>query len=82
MSKLLSCKFNIDTACVELRYADGQSINIYCPGVEDSFETTLDMRAEMDWLIYNAPFEYTKMVLYDMLEGCLRGTSGIHSLDS
>lgn len=48
MSKLLSCKFNIDTACVELRYADGQSINIYCPGVEDSFETTLDMRAEMD----------------------------------
>lgn len=82
MSKLLSCKFNIDTACVELRYADGQSINIYCPGVEDSFETTLDMRAEMDWLIYNAPFEYAKMVLYDMLEGCLRGTSGIHSLDS
>ena len=76
MSKLLSCKFNIDTACVELRYADGQSINIYCPGVEDSFETTLDMRAEMDWLIYNAPLED------DTLEGYLRGTSGIHGLDS
>ncbi len=82
MSKLLSCKFNIDTACVELRYAGGQSVNIYCPGVEDSFETTLDMRAEMDWLIYNAPFEYAKMVLDDTLEGYLRGTSGIHGLDS
>ena len=82
MSKLLSCKFNIDTACVELRYVGGQSVNIYCPGVEDSFETTLDMRAEMDWLIYNAPFEYAKMVLDDTLEGYLRGTSGIHGLDS
>ena len=61
MSKLLSCKFNIDTACVELRYVGGQSVNIYCPGVEDSFETTLDMRAEMDWLIYNAPFEYAHL---------------------
>ena len=23
MRKLISCEFNIDTACVELRYADG-----------------------------------------------------------
>lgn len=23
MKKLMSCEFNIDTACVELRYADG-----------------------------------------------------------
>ena len=81
MSKLLSCKFNIDTACVELRYADGQSINIYCPGVEDSFETTLDMRAEMDWLIYNAPFEYARMVLDGTLEGYLKEASGMHDLE-
>lgn len=51
MSKLISCEFNIDTACVELRYADGGSINIYCPSVEDSFDTTLSMRTEMDRLI-------------------------------
>ena len=81
MSKLLSCKFNIDTACVELRYADGQSINIYCPGVEDSFETTLDMRAEMDWLIYNAPLEYARMVLDGTLDGYLREASDVHSLE-
>ena len=81
MSKLLSCKFNIDTACVELRYAGGQSVNIYCPGVEDSFETTLDMRAEMDWLIYNAPLEYARMVLDGTLDGYLREASDVHSLE-
>lgn len=51
MNKLLSCEFNIDTACVELRYAGGRGINIYCPSVEDSFDTTLSMRTEMDRLI-------------------------------
>ena len=29
MSALVSCKFNIDTACVELRYADGEVLSIY-----------------------------------------------------
>ena len=71
MNELISCEFNIDTACVELGCAGGQSINIYCPGVEDSFDTTLAMRTEMDWLIYNAPLEYAKMVL----DGTLRDTS-------
>lgn len=60
MSELLSCKFNIDTACVELRYADGEVLSIYTPGVDDSFDTTIAMRAEMDWLIYNAPLEYAQ----------------------
>ena len=40
MRKLVSCEFNIDTACVELLYADGKVLNIYTPGIEDSFDTT------------------------------------------
>ncbi len=72
MRKPISCEFNIDTACVELRYAGGGSINIYCPGVEDSFDTTLAMRTEMDWLIYNAPLEYARMVLDGSIEKYLR----------
>ena len=81
MSKLISCEFNIDTACIELRYADGGSINIYCPGVEDSFDTTLPMRTEMDWLIYNAPLEYARMVLDGTLEGYFKEASGMHDLE-
>ena len=55
MRKLVFCEFNTDTACVELRYADGEVLSIYTPGVDDSFDTTIAMRAEMDWLIYNEP---------------------------
>ena len=81
MLELLSCKFNIDTVCVELRYADGEVLSIYTPGIEDSFDTTIAMRAEMDWLIYNDPLSYTKMVLDGSLESYLRRVSGKHSLE-
>ena len=81
MNELISCEFNIDTACVELRYAGGGRISIYCPGVEDSFDTTLSMRTEMDWLIYNEPFKYARMVLDGTLEGYLREASGLHGLE-
>ena len=40
MKKLLSCEFNIDTACVELRYAGGEKLSIYTPGIEDSLGIT------------------------------------------
>ena len=81
MSELLSCKFNIDTACVELLYADGEVLSIYTPGIEDSFDTTIAMRAEMDWLIYNDPLSYAEMVLGGSLESYLRRVSGKHSLE-
>ena len=51
MPKLLSCLFNIDTGCVELKFSDHSMISIYCTGVEDAIETTIYSRAEMDWLI-------------------------------
>ena len=53
MKTLISCEFNIDTACVELRYTDGETLSLYTPGIEDSFDTTLPMRTELDWLIYS-----------------------------
>ena len=30
MDKIISCEFNIDTACVEVKYADGSMISIDC----------------------------------------------------
>lgn len=81
MRKLVSCEFNIDTACVELRYADGEALSLYTPGREDSFDTTLPMRTEMDWLIYNAPLEYAQMALDGTLEQYLREAAGMHGLE-
>ncbi len=31
MDKVISCAFNIDTACIEVKFADGSMISIYCP---------------------------------------------------
>lgn len=81
MSKLLSCAFNIDTASVELKCADGSQISIYCPGVEDSIDTNIHSRSELDWLIYNAPLEYTMLVLNGDLEDFVKRASNQHTLD-
>lgn len=58
MDKLISCKFNMDTACVDLRYADGEVISIGCIAVEDEFVYAPNARAELDWLLYNDPLSY------------------------
>ena len=63
MDKLISCKFNIDTACVDLRYADGEALSIDCIAVEDEFGYSPHARVELAGLIYNDPLSYTQMVL-------------------
>lgn len=48
MDTLLSCKFNIDTTCVELRYADGAILSIDCIAVEDKLGYSPHARTELD----------------------------------
>ena len=62
MKKLLSCKFNIDTACVELKYDDGSMISINCTAVENELDASMLQRGELDWLVYNKPLEYAELV--------------------
>lgn len=61
--KILSCEFNIDTACVELKFADGTMISIDCTAVENEVADNMYQRSELDWLIYNAPLEYADLIL-------------------
>ena len=61
--KILSCEFNIDTACVELKLADGTIISIDCTAVENEVADNMYQRSELDWLIYNAPLEYADLIL-------------------
>ena len=60
---ILSCEFNIDTACVELKLADGTIISIDCTAVENEVADNMYQRSELDWLIYNAPLEYADLIL-------------------
>lgn len=61
--KLLSCEFNMDTACVELKFADGNMIAIDTIAVENTVADSMYERSELDYLIYNAPLEYADLVL-------------------
>ncbi len=61
--KILSCEFNIDTAYVELKLADGTMISIDCTAVENEVADNMYQRSELDWLIYNAPLEYADLIL-------------------
>ena len=61
--KILSCTFNMDTACVELKMADGTLISIDCTAVENEVADNMYQRSELDWLIYNAPLEYADLIL-------------------
>ncbi len=63
MRKLLSCEFNMDTACVELRYSDNTVIAIYTPAVENEVADNMYERSELDYLVYNAPLEYADLIL-------------------
>lgn len=80
MDKLISCEFNIDTASVELKYADGDMVSIYCPRVEDQVADTMVQRAELDWLVYNEPLTYAQLVLNGELARYLAEPS-IHGLN-
>ena len=72
MNTLISCEFNIDTACVELKYADGTTISIDTIAVENEVADNMYQRSELDWLIYNNPLEYVQLVLEGNLESYLK----------
>ena len=74
MKQLLSCEFNMDTACVELKYDDGSMISIDCTAVENELDASMLQRGELDWLIYNKPMEYADLILNGGIENYIKGT--------
>ena len=71
MKTLISCEFNIDKACVELKYSDGTMMSIDTIAVENEVAENMVQRSELDWLIYNKPLEYAQLVLSDNLKAYL-----------
>ncbi len=63
MDKMISCEFNMDTACVELRFADGAMISIDTIAVENEVADNMYEWPELDYLVYNAPLEYADLIL-------------------
>ena len=73
MKKPISCEFNMDTACVELKFTDGSMIAIDTIAVENEVVDNMYQRSELDWLIYNKPLEYAQLVLGGDLERYVQG---------
>lgn len=63
MRKILSCEFNLDTACVELSLEDGMLLSIDCTAVENEVANSMYQRSELDWLIYNDLLAYAELIL-------------------
>ena len=80
--KILSCAFNMDTACVELNFDDGTMIAIDTIAVENEIADNMYQRSELDYLIYNDPAAYAELILNGDLEKYLKAVTQYKPMDS
>ena len=80
--KILSCAFNMDTACVELKFDDGSMIAIDTIAVENEITDNMYQRSELDYLIYNDPVAYADLILNGDPEIYLKTVTEYKPLDS
>ena len=81
MERLIFCEFNMDTACVELKFANGSMIAIDTIAVENEVADNIYQRSELDWLIYNDPAAYADLVLNGDPETYLKTVTEYKPLD-
>lgn len=72
---IISCEFNIDTACVEVKLTDGSMVSIDCDAVEDEYARNMYEVSELDYLIYNEPMSYVRLLLSGRMEKYLRNNT-------
>lgn len=80
MTYLISCEFNMDTGCVELKFADGSMIAIDTIAVENEVADNMYQRSELDYLIYNDPVAYAELILNGNPEAYLKTVTEYKSL--
>ena len=81
MAPLLSCEFNMDTVCVELKFADGSMISINCIAVENEIADNMYQRSTLDYLIYNDPVGYANLIFNGDPEEYLKNVTDYNPLD-
>ena len=80
MNYIKSCEFNIDTACVEVKLADGSMVSIDCDAVENEYSNNMYETSELDFLIYNEPMSYVRLLLSGKIEEYLLNSTDYTSL--
>ena len=79
--QIKSCKYNMDTACVELIFTDGSMIAIDTTAVENEVADNMYQRSELDYLIYNDPVAYADLIFNGDPETYLKAVTEYKSLD-
>ena len=74
-NQIMSCEFNIDTACVEVKLTDGSMVSIDCIAVENEYANNMYETSELDYLIYNEPMGYVRLLLSGKIEEYLRDST-------
>ena len=74
-NNIISCEFNIDTACVEVKLINGSMVSIDCIAVENEYANNMYETSELDYLIYNEPMSYVKLLLSGKMEEYLRNNT-------
>ena len=82
MKTLISCAYNMDNCCVELKFADGSMIAIDTIAVENEVADNIYQRSELDYLIYNDPIGYADLILNGDPEAYLKTVTEYKPLDS
>ena len=80
--KLISCAFNIDTACVEVKFADCSMISVDCTLVEAEVARNMYESSELEWLVYNAPVDYVNLMLHGDVCEYLRNVTEYHPFEN
>lgn len=82
MDKMISCEFNIDTACVEVKFADGSMISVDCTLVEAEVARNMYESSKLEWLVYNAPADYVNRLLHGDVREYLRNLTEYHPFEN
>lgn len=81
MKTLISCAYNMDNCCVELKFSDGSMIAIDTIVVENEIADNMYQRSELNYLIYNDPIGYADLVLNGNPEIYLKTVTECKPLD-
>ncbi len=82
MDKIISCEFNIDTACVEVKYANSGMISFDCTLIEAEVARKMYESSELDWLVYNAPVDYVNLLLHGDIREYLNNVTEHHPFEN
>ena len=81
MKRILSCAYNMDNCCFELKFSDGSMIAIDRIAVESEVADNMYQQWELDYLIYNGLLEYADLILNGAPEAYLKAVTEYKPLD-